>query len=158
MNIEVRRALPEDADQIASMVQALTEEITAAIGEKQFNIDLAETSTRCRQFLEQGIYAVYQAIDSGKNPPIGFISLCESHALYAEGTFGIIQELYISPAYRSQGIGRQLVDAAVEHGRKQRWKRLEVCTPPLPVFNGTIHFYERQRFGVTGGRKMKLLL
>lgn len=156
MNIQIKSALPEEADQIARMVKALTDEIMEAIGEKQFNIDLAEASRRCRQYLKEGIYAVYLAIDADQNRPIGFVALCESHALYAEGAFGIIQELYVEPAYRSQQVGKRLIEAAVDHGRDRGWKRLEVCTPPLPAFAGTIQFYERQRFEITGGRKMKL--
>lgn len=156
MTIRIKKASPEEAEQIALMVKRLTDEIIDAIGEKPFNIDLAETSARCRRFLEQGAYTVYKADDTKRF--VGFIALCESHALYAEGAFGIIQELYVDPAYRSRGIGKRLVEAAVAHGKKQGWKRLEVCTPPLPQFTGTIQFYERQRFEVTGGRKMKVLL
>jgi len=158
MNIEVRRVLPEEADPIASMVQALTEEITAAIGEKQFNIDLAETSARCRQFLEREVYLVYQAVRADTNTSIGFIALCESHALYAGGAFGVIQEIYVHPAHRSRGIGRKLIEAAIDQGRQRGWTRLEVCTPPLPEFAGSLTFYERHHFEITGGRKMKILL
>lgn len=70
------------------MVKQLTDEIIDAIGEKPFNIDLAETSVRCRRFLEQELYAVYRAIDSESDEPLGFIALCASHALYAEGPSG----------------------------------------------------------------------
>ncbi len=158
MTIRIKKASPEEAEQIALMVKRLTDEIIDAIGEKPFNIDLAETSARCRRFLEQELYAVYRAINSESDEPLGFIALCESHALYAEGAFGIIQELYVDPAHRSKGIGGKLVKTAMDHARKQGWKRLEVCTPPLPQFAGTVQFYERQRFEVTGGRKMKVLL
>ena len=156
--VQIKEALPEDADLIASMVKRLTDEIIEAVGEKQFNIDLPETSARCREFLERGIYTGYKAVDADTDAAIGFIALCESHSLYAEGAFGVIQELYVDPARRSQGVGKRLVEAALALGRKRGWTRLEVCTPPLPEFIGTIQFYERRRFEVTGGRKMKVLL
>jgi len=35
-----------------------------------------------------------------------FATLCESHALYAGGSFGIIQEFYVEPQFRSAGLGR----------------------------------------------------
>jgi len=38
------------------------------------------------------------------------------------------------------------------------WKRLEVTTPPLPQFDNTLAFYEREGFAITGGRKLKLAL
>lgn len=161
MTVQVRKALPAEADQIASMVKTLTDEISDAIGEQPFHIDLSETAARCRQFLAQEIYAVYKAIQPGPTTaetPVGFVSLCESHALYAEGAFGIIQEFYVDRAYRAKGVGTQLLAAAVDHGRKKGWRRLEVCTPPLPAFEGTVRFYERRQFEITGGRKMKRLL
>jgi GNAT superfamily N-acetyltransferase len=84
--------------------------------------------------------------------------LCESHALYAEGAFGTIPELYVRPEYRSQGLGRSLLSQAMAFGSSRGWKRLEVATPPLPEFDRTLAFYEREGFAVTGGRKLKLLL
>ncbi|MBI3804077.1 MAG: GNAT family N-acetyltransferase [Nitrospirae bacterium] len=143
------------------MVKALTDEITEAIGEQQFHIDRSETAARCRRFLEQEIYTIYQAVQidsTDQEAPIGFITLCESHALYTEGAFGIIQELYVNPAHRAKGIGKALLAAAVHHGKKKGWTRLEVCTPPLPAFEGSVRFYERQQFEITGGRKMKVRL
>jgi hypothetical protein len=43
-------------------------------------------------------------------------------------------------------------------GKARGWKRLEVTTPPLPQFEKTLAFYEREGFAITGGRKLKVLL
>lgn len=59
---------------------------------------------------------------------------------------------------REHGIGAMLVNRAMEHGTGRGWKRLEVATPPLPHFNRTVKFYERQNFEVTGGKKLRVLL
>ena len=48
---------------------------------------------------------------------IGFATLCESHALYAEGTFGIVQECYIQPEFRSQQTGSMLLKKVAEHAQ-----------------------------------------
>ena len=37
-------------------------------------------------------------------------------------------------------------------------KGLEVTTPPLPQFDKTLAFYEREAFAITGGRKLKVVL
>jgi GNAT superfamily N-acetyltransferase len=137
------------------MVKALTDEIIARTGEPHFHVDLAQTSARCREFLETGRYVVLLACEAASSRAVGFAALCESHALYAEGTFGILQEFYVAPHIRSAGVGRTLVDAAAKHARSRGWKRLELCTPPLPEFERTLAFYERNGFVVTGGRKMK---
>ena len=97
---------------------------------------------------------VFVARDENRTPA-GFIALHESRALYAGGVFGTIPELYVRPAFRSQGLGRLLIDAACSHGGERGWLRLEVTTPPLPNFDRTASFYEREGFAVTGGRKLK---
>lgn len=158
MDIEIVKATPGDAREVAVMVKELTDEIVATAGGKHFNINVVETSERCRTFIEEGRYTVFLAINNKSSEKIGFLSLTESSALYAEGHFGIVQELYVKKPFRSQGVGHKLIEAAAAEGRLRGWKRLELCTPPLPHFEGTVRFYEGRNFEVTGGRKMKLIL
>jgi GNAT superfamily N-acetyltransferase len=127
-----------------------------ATGVQSFNFDIDATSIRLEQFLQRERYFVLLASDGGRL--IGFLSLYESYALYAEGAFGTIPELYIEPAYRAQGVGQVLIDEAKVLGKARHWTRLEVTTPPLPDFIRTFSFYEREGFSVAGGRKMKVLL
>lgn len=47
-------------------------------------------------------------------------------------------------------------EQAKDFGISRGWTRLEVTTPPLPQFDKTLAFYERQGFANTGGRKLKL--
>ena len=157
MSIVVRAAGVADAALVASAAKALTDEIIARTGAPHFDVDLAGIEADCRLFLETGRYAVYMA-ENGSAPCIGFVSLCESQALYAGDCFGIIQEFYVAPDSRSSGVGRRLLEAASAHGLRQGWKRLEMCTPPLPEFDRTLAFYQTNGFEVTGGRKMKRLL
>jgi len=136
------------------MVVALTDEIIARTHMSHFDVNLPETTARCREFIESGKYAVYIAEAAGNNA-VGFAALGESHALYTEGAFGIVQEFYVAPEHRSSGIGQKLLQAAESHAQREGWKRLELCTPPLPEFQRALEFYERNGFEVTGGRKMK---
>lgn len=139
------------------MVGELLEEIMLVIGEQAFNFDVADTVSRLGDFIESERYFVFVA-HSGEGKPAGFIALCESCALYAEGVFGTIPELYVRPEFRNCGLGRSLVSEAKAFGFSNGWKRLEVTTPPLPQFQSTLVFYEREGFAVTGGRKLKVLL
>ncbi len=141
---------------IAELAVCLTNEIIERTGAELFNVDLPSTKTLCQQFMENGQYHVIAAY--GDDKIIGFATLCESHSLYAEGTFGIIQELYVSPNYRSNTIGRQLIEAAVDYADNMNWKRLELCTPPLPAFEKTVEFYQSNGFDITGGHKMKRII
>ncbi len=89
---------------------------------------------------------------------MGFLALYESHALYAEGAFGTIAELYVRPAWRSAQVGTGLLAAARALGHEKGWTRLEVTTPPIPPFERTEAFYRREGFEVSGGRKLRVLL
>jgi len=156
-NITIRTATASDAPEIAVMVGELLAEIMNAIGVKAFNFDLAETTSRLQDFLGQEKYFVFVA-RGGSGNPAGFIALYESYALYAEGTFGTIPELYVRPEYRANGLGLRLVSQAKSFGAACGWTRLEVTTPPLPQFDRTLAFYEHEGFAISGGRKLKVSL
>jgi GNAT superfamily N-acetyltransferase len=78
--------------------------------------------------------------------------------LYTEGAFGTIPEFFVRPVNRSKGIGAALLTEVKRVGSTKGWRRLEVTTPPLPQFERTLAFYERQGFSISGGRKMKVEL
>jgi GNAT superfamily N-acetyltransferase len=154
----IQRATSADAPAIAALVGELLTEIMNVIGVPAFNFSLVETTRRLREFLDGQKYFVFVARDSVAKKEIGFVALCESYALYAEGAFGTIPELYVRPDYRSTGVGRMLIDSAKDFGVTKKWQRLEVTTPPLPQFENTLRFYEREQFAIAGGRKLKVLL
>jgi GNAT superfamily N-acetyltransferase len=153
----IQRAKAEDAHEVAVMVGELLSEIMNAIGVQAFNFDLAETISRLTDFLNHEKYFVFVA-RAGGGTPAGFIALYESYALYAEGAFGAIPELYVRPKYRTNELGRRLVSQAKSLGASRGWTRLEVTTPPLPQFDRTLAFYEREGFSISGGRKLKISL
>ena len=155
--IAIRCATINDAKNVAVMVGELLNEIMSAIGIHAFNFSLEETTDRFKDFLGREKYFVFVA-ESKNEGMIGFIALYESHALYAEGAFGTIPEFFVRPAFRSQSVGLRLVEQAKAFGGSRGWKRLEVTTPPLPQFDKTIAFYEREGFAITGGRKLKAAL
>jgi GNAT superfamily N-acetyltransferase len=157
MNVtfSIGRAAPDDARAIAAMAVALTEEISAALGGAQFDLDLDGTAQLCAGLLNEGRYLALLARAGGE--PIGFAGLSEGRALYAGGPVGTIEELYVAPSWRTRGVGAALLDAVAALGRELGWRRTEVCTPPLPQFARSLAFYERHGFAVTGGRKLKRL-
>ena len=155
-NITIETSTPDDSHEIAVMVGELLSEIMNTIGVQTFNFDLEETTDRLRDFINREKYFVFVAREGKK--AVGFLALYESHALYAEGTFGTIPKLYVRPEYRSNNVGFRLVSQAKSFGASRGWKRLEVTTPPLPQFDKTLAFYEREGFAIAGGRKLKVAL
>lgn len=157
MPIQIHRAGAEDVDEVTLLVGELLNEIMVAINAASFNFDRSATATRLKDFIEREKYMVFIARDAA-NTAIGFVSLYESYALYAEGVFGTLAEFYVRPELRSNKIGGRLLSAARQHALSRAWTRLEVTSPPLPQFDKTVQFYERSGFIVTGGRKLKLIL
>jgi GNAT superfamily N-acetyltransferase len=93
--------------------------------------------------------------DSGEI--IGILTLAEAFAIYANGNYGIINEMYVAPQYRSVGVGAVLVEAVKEFGKQKSWARIDVTAPESERWNRTRRFYEKQGFVFTGP-KLKFLL
>ena len=149
-------ALPGDARVIAAMVGELLHEIMGAVSDKVFHFDQHETEARARTWLSDGSYLGLLARDGGAC--VGFLALYQSYALYTEGVYGTIPEFYVRPSHRSRGIGTTLIAESKKIGQARGWRRLEVTTPPLPQFDRTLAFYQRQGFTISGGRKLKVEL
>jgi GNAT superfamily N-acetyltransferase len=154
--VRIEQARPEDAPVLARMVGELLGEIMAAVGSRVFDFHEQETAALARDWLVDQRYTVFLARDLVEESVCGFVALAESRALHAGGIFGTIPELFVRPGHRSSGVGEQLVARAKQWGRLREWTRLEVTTPPLPQFDRTLLFYERQGFSFSGGRKLKL--
>ncbi len=152
------RATKDQAETVAILVGELLQEIMDLIEIDVFHFDLEETKSRLVEFIEHEKNFVFVAIDQNTNEMIGFVTVYEGYALYAEGAFGTMAELYVKPSYRSKGIGKMLIQSVKEFGDQRGWKRLEVTTPPLPQFDATLSFYEREGFEISGGRKLKVVI
>lgn len=156
--LNIYRAAEIDSGVISVLVGELLHEIMAKIGIVAFNFDLEETTHRLQDFIINEKNFVFVVKDKNTDEIIGFVTVYEGYALYAEGAFGTMAELYVRPQYRSRGIGKMLIQSVKEFGNSRGWKRLEVTTPPLPQFDETLAFYEREGFEISGGRKLKTLL
>ena len=158
VKVSIHRSVGSDAHDISIMVGELLQEIMDRIGMDVFHFDLKETTERLTDFIEHEKNIVFVAQNIDTNEFVGFVTVYEGYALYAEGAFGTMAELYVRPSYRSKGIGKMLIQTIKEFGNERGWKRIEVTTPPLPQFDATLSFYEREQFEISGGRKLKAVL
>lgn len=153
--MKIADGTPDDAPEVAVMVGELLAEIMQATGVEAFRFDPDETVARLREALAQArCLLIVARHDDGA--PIGFVTCYECFALYAEGGFGTIAEFYVRPRYRSSGVGQALAAQVKALAVTRGWRRIEVTTPPLPPFERTLAFYQREGFAITGGRKLKL--
>jgi GNAT superfamily N-acetyltransferase len=111
---------------------------------------------------EDDIAAIFADIDAddrhstllaldGDGNVVGVITVVEAIALYAGGTIGVVNELYVVPSYRSEGVGKLLLDFCKQLGEERGWVRLEVTTPG-DEYDKTLRFYEREGFVKIGPR------
>ena len=57
------------------------------------------------------------------------LTLSETFAIYAGGRYGVIEEMYVRPAFREKGVGRALLERAATLAADRGWRRLEVTAP-----------------------------
>lgn len=152
--IEFRLAEPKHAATVAALVFDLTSEVSARTQARQFELELATLTRQCRDFLERGIYQAWLVYHGEQ--AVGVATLAETFALYAGGKVGVVQEFYVVPQHRGTGIGAGLMERVFSLGEKRGWACVELCTPPLPEFEGALRFYQRHGFQAVGGRKMRM--
>lgn len=92
-----------------------------------------------------------------QNAFAGFFTVTESFACFAGGRYGIINELYIAPDYRSSGLGQQAMQFIANLAAEKQWSRVDVTAPADPQWARTKAFYQQNGFTFTG-HKLKLLL
>lgn len=69
------------------------------------------------------------AIDPS-DKPIGLLTLSHRPQLRLRGRIGMIEELIVAEGWRRKGVGRALLNMAVERSRSLAVKRLELATHP----------------------------
>ena len=156
MEINFRVATVEDSEKIGSLVVDLTTEISKLTKAKLFDIDLNGTIQKCNELISDGHYSAILGVY--ENQPIAVATMSETYALYAGGKIGVIQEFYVSPEFRASGIGSTLIEQVQHYGNKHNWSCIELCTPPLPEFEQTLNFYQKNGLTPVGGRKMRQTL
>ncbi|WP_434339668.1 GNAT family N-acetyltransferase [Motilimonas cestriensis] len=156
MEISFRVATVNDAELIGSLVVDLTAEISELTNAAHFDIDLSGTIERCEKLINGGHYAAI--IGHHNETPIAVATISETYALYAGGKIGVIQEFYVLPDFRASGVGSMLIEQVKKYGNKHEWACIELCTPPLPEFERTLNFYQKNGLNPVGGRKMRQAL
>jgi len=156
MDITFREATVKDSSIIGSLVVELTTEISELTKAQHFDIDLDGTIQRCDELINEGHY--FAIIGVYNNNPIAVVTMTETYALYAGGKIGVIQEFYVAPEFRASGVGSMLLEQVQIYGKQHNWSCIELCTPPLPEFERTLNFYQKNGLIPVGGRKMRQAL
>ncbi len=136
-------ATEEDTPAVATLLAALFEEVEHTPDAEDIAQIFAEIDSDPR-------HSTLLALDEDGDPA-GILTLTESISISAGGEMGILNELYVVPEYRSEGLGKLLLEEAKNLAESRGWQRLEVTTPG-DDFPKTLHFYEREGFHRIGTR------
>ncbi|MBK8557153.1 MAG: GNAT family N-acetyltransferase [Lewinellaceae bacterium] len=129
--------------EVATLIAALFAEVGHTPDEEEIASVFADVDA------DEGHSTLLALDDDGE--VVGIMTVATFVSLYAGGKIGVINELYVLPDFRSEGVGKMLLDFAKEIGEDQGWVRLEVTTPG-DEYDKTLRFYEREGFHRIGPR------
>ncbi len=140
-------------------VLGLVDELLAELGEEgdEFSgTDRAKLLSDASDSLRSGRFLALLARDESGSP-LGVLTLSVTFAVYAGGEYGVIDEMYVRPGARCQGVGHRLVEEALGIARDRRWFRLDVTAPEGARHRRAVAFYEGLGFEYTGP-KLRMLV
>lgn len=151
-NLKIVVAGPEQWDVVEKYVLALLDEL----GNE--GKELGAIGSHVRGLWESQPGRMRALIAYGENEqPLGMLTLVEGFAIYANGTYGVIAEMYVVPQARSSGVGRRLIECAIAVGRERGWSRIDVTAPESPAWERSVRFYESCGFRFAGPKLKKTL-
>jgi ribosomal protein S18 acetylase RimI-like enzyme len=114
----VRRATPDDAAVLARLLHAFDEEYDEEVPP----VEVLEE--RFRLLIQEGEVTALLAGDG----PDGFAQLRFRPSVYADSLDAYLEELYVSPDRRGEGIGRALLEAAMQTARERGAGHIDLGT------------------------------
>ena len=120
MQVKIRSATEQDAPAAARLMAQLAEQTRGDID--------PGVEDRLRAMLElPHQYAIFVAGDE-EDQVVGLLSASQRWTLWHTGPCAIIEELVVDEGARRQGIGRALIQAALDWARAQGCSEVEVST------------------------------
>lgn len=120
---EIRSAGPGDAIEAARLLHAFNTEYDEPTP------PVAELAARVRELLEEKAIAVLLAGE----PALGIAVLRIRPALWSEAGDAYLEELYVVPERRRRGIGRRLLEGAIDAAREAGGGHFELTTAEADV-------------------------
>lgn len=148
----VRAATLEDTGQIAVAVAELLVELG---GTPPAATKLEATTRTLIEDRDAGALIVAEA----EGTLMGVLAASWQLAIHAGGRYGLIQDLWVHPAWRSKAVGSALLVSFSRQAKEQGIARIEVGLPreQFAALDATEAFYRRNGFTSLGAR-MRLLL
>ncbi len=144
---QIRIAERKDAEAVAAAVRELLVELGATAPQEGALVGAART------LLETPAAGAVVVAEAG-GALVGVLAASWQLALHVPGSYALIQDLWVHPAWRSRMIGRELIAALAELARAKDMARIEVGLPRerFPGFASTEAFYLGNGFEHLGPR------
>jgi ribosomal protein S18 acetylase RimI-like enzyme len=113
-----RRAQPGDAPAVARLLHDFNTEF----GDPTPGLEAL--TARVRQLLAEGEMTVFL----GGDGPAGLALVRFRCSLWTDGLDAYLEELYVAPDHRGRGLGRALLETAMEEARREGATRMELGT------------------------------
>lgn len=149
---DIREATHADVGAIVAGVNQLLEELGGKPG------DMA-AQEQTAHLLVDNAEAGLLLIAENLKEVVGVLGVSWQVAIRIPGSYGLIQELWVHPAFRGMTIGGDLVVALFDIAREKGIRRLEVGLPSerFPHLGATEAFYINNGFTTIGTRMRRLL-
>jgi len=148
----VREADADDVEAVATAVGRLLEELGGRMPSRQ------EMEAEVQALLDdpQGGSVLIAEADG---EIVGVLTASWQRAIHVPGIYATIQDLWVDGAWRSRGVGAELVEAIASQARTRGVSRLEVGLPreTFAAIASTESFYRRNGFEHLGPRMRRLL-
>lgn len=119
-NIIVEIALPDDIDKLRELTKLLVEGLNQTFDPKRFEWGISR-----RIFDPLQRHGILIATDENTNDVVGMI-IAELRIDPFGASEGYIKQFFLKENYRGQGIGRLLLEKALEHLKKIKVERVKV--------------------------------
>lgn len=149
----VREAVASDIDGVGIAVEELLLELG---GKPPFAVTLRDTIRELIDDPGLGALLVAESVDGSI---VGFLGASWQTAVRIPGRYGLIQELWVRPDWRSREVGAGLLAALSALARDRGVTRIEVGLPSerFAELDATTAFYARNGFEPIGTRMRSLL-
>jgi len=147
MDIKIQTAISEDWE----IIQRLNNQVFQADKDNDYDLDLnwpfSETGINYYHKLADGKYGkCFIAYVDGK--AVGYVALCLKNFGYRKSKYVEIENIGVDPEYRSQGIGKLLMEKTVEWAKEQGATKLYVVA--FWENKKAINFYKQHGFYESG--------
>jgi GNAT superfamily N-acetyltransferase len=150
--IIVRDAGPDDVEAFTTAVEALLVELGGQCPDRE------TLQAEVWELLSDPIGSSMLVADVDRKI-VGVLSASWQRAIHVPGVYATIQDLWVDEAWRSRGVGAELVEAIASQARGRGVSRLEVGLPreTFAAIASTESFYRRNGFEPLGPRMRRLL-